>query len=344
MHAHAPTDRTGGPKARTGRGSMKIWRWAAVTLVATLMIGGVGLAFAPYVFDELFHLSLGLKVDILPAPLPGFKTPPRGPLVGEDMDGRWRAQKIAPDTWALAEPSDDPDNYEYLLIGKTRALLIDAGSTRRDIRPVLARLTPLPVTVIPTHLHFDHTEGLRNLASIALIDLPETRQRVRDGKVYLSHAEFLGEDPPVLAVSDWVKPDGVFDLGGRQVKVLWTPGHTATSVSLWDASNHFLFTGDYIYPTSLFVFTPDASLTAYQATADRLLALLPPDTRLYGAHCCRNDVPPQAPWLTLDDLKAVRAAVINIRTGKARGEGVVIRRFPVNSRMTLLTLYPFGNL
>jgi glyoxylase-like metal-dependent hydrolase (beta-lactamase superfamily II) len=304
---------------------------------------GLALAFAPFVFNELFDASLALHFDPLPAPLPGFARPPAGPMAGEDMDGRWRAQKIAPDTYALGEPASDPDNYEYLLIGKTRALLIDAGSTRRDIRPVLARLTKLPVTVIPTHLHFDHTAGLRNLASIALIDLPETRARVHDGKVRLSHAEYLADDPPTLAVSDWIKPDGVIDLGGRQARVLWTPGHTATSVSVWDATDRLLFTGDYIYPTSLYVFTPDASLSAYQATADRLLALLPPDTRIYGAHCCRNDVPPQAPFLTLGDLRDVRAAVADIRAGKARGQGAIIRRFPVNSRMTLLTLYPFGN-
>jgi glyoxylase-like metal-dependent hydrolase (beta-lactamase superfamily II) len=322
---------------------MSVWRWAAGVGIALGLLCGVGLMFAPYVFNELFDVSLALHFNPLPAPLPGFAHPPKGPLAGMDMDGHWRAQRIAPDTYALGEPAEDPDNYEYLLVGRTRALLIDGGATRRDIRPVVARLTSLPVTVIPTHLHFDHTVGLRNLTSIALIDLPETRSRVRDGKVYLSHAEFLGEDPPVLAVSDWVKPDGVFDLGGRQVKVLWTPGHTATSISLWDGTNHLLFTGDYLYPTSLFVFTPDASLSAYQATADRLLAMAPPDTRLYGAHCCRNDVPPQAPWLTLADLRDVRAAVIAIRSEKARGRGFIIRRFPVNSRMTLLTLYPFGN-
>src|SRR5207342_266540 len=94
--------------------------------------------------------------------------------------------------WAIGEPQDDPDNYEYLLVGRTRALLIDAGATRRDIRPVLAGLTRLPVTVIPTHLHFDHTNGLRHFTDIALIDLPETRARVRDGTVRLGRYQFLG--------------------------------------------------------------------------------------------------------------------------------------------------------
>jgi len=104
-----------------------------------------------------------------------------------------------------------------------------------------------------------------------------------------------------------------------------------------------LFTGDLIYTTTLYAFLPGSSLSAYLATADRLLATLPGDTVIYGAHCCRNDAPPGAPWLDMDDLRDVRRAVENIRTGTATGRGFIIRRFPVNPRMTIVTLYPFAN-
>jgi hypothetical protein len=30
-------------------------------------------------------------------------------------------------------------------------------------------------------------------------------------------------------------------------------------------------------------------------------------------------------------------------TGKAQGRGFLLRRYPVNSRMAILTLYPIGN-
>jgi len=127
------------------------------------------------------------------------------------------------------------------------------------------------------------------------------------------------------------------------VQVLWTPGHTATSVSIHDPAAKLLFTGDLIYTTTLYAFMPDSSLSAYIATADRLLADMPPDTLIYGAHCCRNDVPAQAPWLQMSDLADVRQAAADILVGKAKGSGFLLRRFPVNARMTLLTFYPFGN-
>lgn len=326
---------------------MKPRTLAAAAIAALAVLIGLGLALAPILYAEA-QMS-PLRKIVRPAPQPGFAARP-GPPLGAVVDARWRVQPIAPDTWAIGEPQDDPDNYEYLLVGKTRALLIDAGATHRDIRPVLAGLTSLPITVIPTHLHYDHTNGLRNFANIALIDLPETRARVRDGQVRLGRYQFLGGfdgshggAAPAFAVTEWVKPDAEIDLGGRRVQVLSTPGHTATSVSIHDPAAKLLFTGDLIYTTTLYAFMPDSSLSAYVATADRLLAAMPPDTVIYGAHCCRNDAVAQAPWLRMSDLRDVRRAAADIQAGKAKGRGLLLRRFPVNPRMTLLTFYPFGN-
>jgi len=314
------------------------------TLIAVLLIvlAGIGLAYAPVVYIELAHLT-----HSLPAWPPSLiaQTPP-GPKTGSVIDGHWRVYEIARGTYAIGEPQGDPDNFEYLLIGNDRALLIDAGATARDIHPALATLTQLPVTVIPTHLHYDHTNGLRNFSSIALVDLPETRSRVKQDVFHLARYQYLGaagDDPPLFRVTDWVKPDGYVDLGGRRVQVLWTPGHTATSISIHDPGAKLLFTGDLIYPTTLYAFMPDSSLSTYVATADRLLGTLPADTLIYGAHCCRNDAPPAAPWLAMQDLRDVRQAVENIRGGNASGRGFIIRRYPVNAQMTLVTLFPFGN-
>jgi hydroxyacylglutathione hydrolase len=320
---------------------------AGLAIVAGLALAaGVALAFAPFIFADLFRIMPLLHIRPTPPPTIAGGTP-TGPALGMVVDGYWRVQQIGPGAWAIGEPQGDPDNYEYLLVGQARALLIDAGSTARDIHPALRTVTGLPVTVIPTHLHFDHTDGLRNFEDIALVDLPETRARVRgDGRVHLGHYEYLGGPgtrPPLFRVGEWVRPGGWIDLGGRRVQVLWTPGHTATSISLLDPAAERLFTGDLIYPTSLYAFQPDSSLSAYAATIDRLLAILPAGTVIYGAHCCRNDVPPQAPWLGLDDLRDVGRAVRNVEAGRASGVGFFLRRYPVNARMTLLTLYPLGN-
>jgi glyoxylase-like metal-dependent hydrolase (beta-lactamase superfamily II) len=323
---------------------MKRWR-RLVTIVTAILIllAGLGLAFAPILYAEMGFM--GLRPE-WPLPLISAVRV-AGQSVGTVVDDYWRVQQIAPDTYAIGEPQNDPDNYEYLLLGKTRALLIDSGATARDIHPVLSTLTQLPVTVIPTHLHYDHTNGLKYFNSIALIDLPETRSRVTEGMLHLGRYQYMdASDPnraPVFQVTEWVAPDSYIDLGGRRVQVLWTPGHTATSLSIYDSPAKLLFTGDLIYTTTLYAFMPDSSLSTYEATADRLLAALPADTVIYGAHCCRNDAPAEAPWLGMNDLGDVRRAVQNIRNGQVKGQGLLIRRFPVNTRMTIVTFYPWGN-
>ena len=321
-----------------------MWKLVGIVAVILTALAGVGLKFAPVVYAELAFM-----LPSLPEWPPALvaTTPLAGPSSGTVVDGYWRVQKIAPDTYAIGEPQNELDNFEYLLIGKNRALLIDAGATGRDIHPALATLTNLPVTVIPTHLHYDHTNGLTHFSSIALIDLPETRSRVREGRVHLGRYLYMDaanqDHSPVFEVTEWVRVDAYIDLGERRVQVLSTPGHTATSISIYDPTAKLLFTGDLIYTTSLYAFLPDSSLSAYLATVDRLLEILPADTVIYGAHCCRNDAAPAAPWLSMNDVRDVRRAVQNILTGNAVGRGFIIRRFPVNALMTIVTLYPFGN-
>jgi hypothetical protein len=149
--------------------------------------------------------------------------------------------------------------------------------------------------------------------------------------------------PVEFTVTQWIKPGDTVDLGGRSVTVLSTPGHTTSSVSIWQLAGRRLYTGDFLYPTTLYAFAPDSSLSTCIETIDRLLALLRPDTKLYGAHCCCGDAPPQAPWLSTRDLEDTKAAIKRIQAGEVEGRGFIIRRFPVNDRMTILTVYPIAN-
>jgi hydroxyacylglutathione hydrolase len=334
------------PANRVGKGSICM-HWRRFAGWMTVAAGAAALLFAlmPFAFAELLMAAAPFGVNVMPAAEnPAQFQPLPGKAAGVVVDGHWRVEQIGPATWAIGEPANAPDNYAYLLAGTRRALLIDSGATTdHDIRRAIAGLTALPVTVIPSHLHHDHSNGLGHFRDIALIDLPDTRRRAQGDHVRLSRYQYGRWSPPDFRVTQWVKPDATIDLGGRSVTILSTPGHTTSSVSVWEPAAKRLYTGDFLYPTTLYAFAPDSSLSTYVTTIDRLLALLPPDTRLYGAHCCRNDAPPQAPWLSTSDLADTRAAIERIEAGALDGRGVIIRRFPVNQRMTLLTLYPLAN-
>jgi hydroxyacylglutathione hydrolase len=316
----------------------RLGKMAALAAAVAVALTGLALVFAPYLYAEL---SASLE--------PHAIIDPAKPDLGEGSmaDDYWAVQNIDANTYAVGEPRYYQANYAYLIVGERRALLFDAGSGTRDITGIVARLTRLPVTVMPSHLHYDHTRGIAPFTSIAMLDLPETRADVTNGRLTPSRYEYLGLidglAPPSFRVTEWVKPGSSIDLGGRVLQVLHVPGHTRSSVALYDAATHRLFAGDFIYPTTLYAFLPGASLAEYRATARELLAALPADTKIWTAHCCRAGERTAAPWLTMADLRDLDSALTAIESGDSHGSGFFPRRFPVNRQMTLATGFPWND-
>lgn len=316
----------------------RAWTIAAIAM-GVLFAGAVlAAAFAPFVYAELMpRLQPHVIVDPAPARI----------AKGRMFDDYFVVQDLGAGTFAIGEPRYYQQNYSYLIIGTTRALMFDSGSGTRDIGKVVKSLTRLPVTVMVSHLHFDHFGGIGAFDHVAMIDLPQTRADVSDGRLRPSRYEYLGfwdgRSAPSTRVTEWLAPGAVIDLGGRSLTVLSTPGHTPSSAALFDAANHRLFIGDYVYPTTLYAFLPGASLSAYRRTAQRLLATLPDDTILWTAHCCRKGEGVAAPWLTMNDVRDLDGTLTSMKAGTATFTGFYPRRYPVNDEMTLATGFPWNN-
>ncbi len=313
-------------------------RW----LIRSLSFAGLAIAAcaasAPYLAAELFPWTSPHDiVDKGTVPL----------AKGRMVDDYFAVEQIDSVTFAIGEPRYYQQNYSYLLIGGTRALLFDAGSGTRDISKVVASLTALPVTVMVSHLHFDHLGGIAPFAHVAMLDTPATRQDVTGGRFTPGRYEYLGlfdgRPAPSVQVTDWLAPGTMIDLGGRVLTVLSTPGHTPTSTTLMENAPHRVFIGDFIYPTTIYAFLPGASLSTYQRTAETLLATLPPDAVLWTAHCCRRDEGVSAPWLGIPDLRDLRDALARVRSGDALATGFYPRRYPVSRQMTLATGFRWNN-
>ena len=211
-------------------------------------------------------------------------------------------------TFAIAEPRYEQHNVNYLIAGDTRAVLFDTGPGVRDIRPVVASLTELPIVASFSHLHFDHVGGQAAFASVASLDHPTIRARTApDGAFTPALLQHGAPGRPTFRIAEWWAPDATVDLGGRALRVLSAPGHTPESLALYDAAAGQLFSGDTLYPGDLFAFAPGADLVAYRDTARRLLDLTAgrPDVAIYGAHV--QDVS-ASPRQGLGDLEALERA------------------------------------
>ncbi len=97
------------------------------------------------------------------------------------FDDWFAIEEIAPGVIAIGEPRFHQINWNYLISGQRRAVLFDTGPGVRDISKAVRALTTLPVTALPSHLHFDHTGGLAAFDNIAMADLPVLRACERDG-------------------------------------------------------------------------------------------------------------------------------------------------------------------
>lgn len=252
------------------------------------------------------------------------------------VDDYFIVQVIDPQTFAIGEPRYHQQNFNYLIAGSERALLFDAGSGYRDIRPIAEALTDRPITFVPSHFHFDHVGNEITFERLAVVDLPHLRARAEGDRLQLEWYEHLGSAEgyaaPALQVDEWLQPGGVIDLGGRELRVLFTPGHTDDSISLLDEAAGLLFSGDFLYPGPLYAFLPNSRMGDYLQGTQTVLAATA-EARVFGAH---RDAPPGAPEQSLSDVRDLQRALEAIRAGTLDGEGLYPVTYLVNPGMQLL--------
>jgi hydroxyacylglutathione hydrolase len=233
---------------------------------------------------------------------------------------------------AIGEPHYHQVNWNYLIQGNSAALLFDTGPGVRNIAPVVAALAHKPLTVLPSHMHFDHTGNLHRFSNIAIADLPILRACMRGDMLHASDDLFLGHYEDMLwkpvPVSQWLPIGRLIDLGGVTLEVIHTPGHSPDSISLWNREANILFAADFIYPGPLYAQVPGSDLEDYLASATCLLALIDTETHIYCAHGARDQ---RAPRMNRSDIVDLQSTLEGLKRSGQRPESTEI-----NTKMTLL--------
>jgi len=240
--------------------------------------------------------------------------------------------------FGIGEPKYHQINWNYLVAGKKRALLFDTGPGLRDISPVVTNLTDLPVTALLSHLHYDHTGNFHRFADTALADLPILRACERDGLLHAPDEMFLPSDENMTwvphAIRQWWPIGHRIDLGGRELEIIATPGHSPESISLFEGESGILLAADFLYLGNLYGHRPGASLPDYLASAEELIERLPIDTLILGAH--GEAGADEAPKLSRHDLLDMNAVLTAIRDGKMPPSGENPDRYEINDHLALL--------
>lgn len=229
----------------------------------------------------------------------------------------------------MAEPRQFQEAISWLIVGRDTALLFDTGIGVSPIRPVVERLTKLPVEVLNSHTHYDHVGGNHEFARVLAVDTPYTRHNAQG----FDHGALAGEvaatafcgappaglDTAAFRTQAWHASRTIRDgerlaLGGRTLQVLQVPGHTPDAVALLDSANGFLWSGDTFYSGPIWLYVPETDLDAYERSIARLASLAPRLVHVFPAH----NVSVSSPTL----LPKTRDAFALVRSGKAKAVSV----------------------
>ena len=238
--------------------------------------------------------------------------------------------RVEPGVYALVEPRQFQEAISYLIVGSTRALLFDTGIGLVPMRPVIEKLTTLPVTVLNSHTHFDHVGANAEFTDIIGLETPFTRENER-GRPHAGLANeveagsFCGAPPAgadtaafrarPFSITRRVAGGDTIDLGGRKLVVVAAPGHTPDAIALLDPERGVLWTGDSYYDSTIWLFSPGTDLDAYERSMARLAALVPTLRRLLPAHNAATADPARL-TAVLNGVRTMRAGG-GVRTPEA---------------------------
>ena len=147
-----------------------------------------------------------------------------------------------------------------LVVGKNKALVFDTGYGFGDLKEEIKKITSLPLVIVNSHGHMDHTGGnyvfdkiYIHSKDVELIKKHNSEKwRKRNVESALNQKvlpdnfnidNYLKEREGNITLIDDIK---TFDLGNVTLKVIHTPGHTAGSISLYSKELKIMLTADAI--------------------------------------------------------------------------------------------------
>jgi glyoxylase-like metal-dependent hydrolase (beta-lactamase superfamily II) len=250
------------------------------------------------------------------------------PLFAPWIDGtqasepQMQVQRYDADTFVIRQSvKTNPEApFLYLLFGKDRALLLDTGAGGLKVRPTIDGViddwlkahhrTSIALTVAHSHGHGDHHQGDSEFEG-----RPETT--------------VVGLTAPQVAaffkIADWPNQIVTYDLGGRRLDIIPTPGHQPAHIMIFDEKTRLLLAGDSLYPGRLYV--PADQFATFEASIDRVASFTkakhvshilgthiemtrkPGEDFIIGAKVHADERPLELPYADLAELQAALHAM-----------------------------------
>ncbi|MBH55299.1 MAG: MBL fold metallo-hydrolase [Opitutaceae bacterium] len=204
-------------------------------------------------------------------------------------NGWFSVETLDETTYSIGEYGHWMKIHSYLFIGNEKAALVDSGLGVGNIRTIVEALTDLPVHVITTHAHWDHTGGHHLFDSFSAHVLERDWIEQSEKRYKKNISDWLLKEPltkelppcfdkkrlpPFQAIVEHLHEDGdVFDLGGRRLEIIHTPGHSMGHISVFDEGKGLVVTADLLYQGVLLAGLQSSDPDDYHQSLLRLRAL-----------------------------------------------------------------------
>lgn len=181
-----------------------------------------------------------------------------------------------------------------LIIGTEKAALIDTGNGYGNLPAFLRSVTDKPLVLFNTHNHIDHIAGnalfsepfhmgQEDIDHCDYANEPFFRQQMLKGLQQIpegfDEAEYLARGVGQLVPCE---EGEVFDLGGKTLQVLATPGHSCGCRSYYLREEGIVYTGDVLGKCMLVFGYASGGRRAQKDSLRKLMSL--PVSRIYASH------------------------------------------------------------
>ena len=244
------------------------------------------------------------------------------------------ATPVADGVWRLVAPNPSPFTFKgtntYLVGSEAGVAVIDPGPDDEAHIAGIVRSAPGPIeTVVITHTHRDHVDGLARLVAATgarTAGFGPTERPRGDAETGPTGKSFVDADfsPDVV-----LRTGDTIAVGGRTLRALHTPGHAPDHLCMSLDDDGIVFSGDHVmgWNTSV-IAPPEGHMGDYFASLEALIAR--PDDRFYlPGHGGRIREPMKVARAYLVHRKMREAAILEaVRDGLATVPELTARIYP----------------
>ena len=176
--------------------------------------------------------------------------------------------------------------YLFRRDGSDRALIVDPGDEADRLLHAIDELGVELEGILLTHTHFDHVGAVAPVAEAtgAEVWVPELEKFVLAD--IMSYVPFPGFGPYDSYEADHTLKGGErLELGGFQIDVVFTPGHSPGHLTYSIPAEQAIFSGDVLFQGSVGrVDLPGGDWDTLLASVRMLSERYPPETAVYPGH------------------------------------------------------------